>query len=970
MRKLYVPFFFLVSFISLVFSQENTENLENDYVWNPLKIGGGGWVVGMDIHPTEQGLLYIRTDVSGAYRWNPQTSYWERIVTTATMPAEYNSYGSYEGVHSLVGAPGNPDIAYMAYKNQIFKSWNRGDKWFATSFGIHGVSMNSNGAGRQEGERLAVDPNNSEVLYYGSENDQLWTSHDGGNNWSKISTIPQGKEGHGVNTIVFDKGSGVTNTKTNVIYVTVDDGGVFKTSDAGLTWNRISDSGPGTHRSYRDAEIGSDGMYYVIYTSEGNDGEGAVWKYLPSGQWINITPEGNQPYTAIAVDPTNKERIVVMKDGGKTWVSANQGNNWSSHDFNRRSTSVGYLGRQTDHWLSIGEIKFDPFEPGKLWFAEGFGVWWANNLSSNPIDWNEESKGIEETCGNAVISPPGGKPVTAMWDLGAFFHENTDQYYAQRSQSYFLSCWSLDWCPADPDFLVGTFQSHHPNQPVQNKYSVDGGRSWTVFPSVPENASFGCITVSADDKNNIVWLPSNDQLPYYTTDRGVSWKQCNFGGLTNSGYNSYTSPRKPLCADRVQPSTFYYQNNDGIYRSLDAGANWSKVAANPVPNCWNITMKTVPGHTGEIWLAEGKQGNIVGGLWRSRDGGETWNAVHGLEQVFSFGFGKPERNGEYPTVFATGVLNGEHGIYRSTDSGNKWVKIGTYPLGINDYVDDMDGDKNVFGKVYICFAGSGFCYGTVESEEVPEVGEAVVDFESHTNWGFWGGFQGSVETDTENISNHVGRLIYDGTSGIPGMYFDLPQAYSRNNMKGFTAKIKSNYHNMVFTYSLEDQQGGQVGNWTSFPQYLANGQWQTIEFPFTETMSGIEFTRLVINCTTFESSLPAFVLEIDDIVLVEVTHQTALSTNTLQTKDVGFAKRSANFHIDNVRFISHNGTLNISGLSKDTMIRIYSSIGSVLYQSKQTEDFSIKLNTRSISPRLFFVELNDGTSRITKKIFF
>jgi hypothetical protein len=34
-----------------------------------------------------------------------------------------------------------------------------------------------------------------------------------------------------------------------------------------------------------------------------------------------------------------------------------------------------------------------------------------------------------------------------------------------------------------------------------------------------------------------------------------------------------------------------------------------------------------------------------------------------------------------------------------------------YPLGIFDAIDALDGDKDVFGQIYVCFASSGFTYG-------------------------------------------------------------------------------------------------------------------------------------------------------------------------------------------------------------------------------------------------------------------
>ena len=748
---------FLIELVLLSYSPKICAQTTVDYAWKPLKIGGGGWVVGMYIHPTEPDLMYIRTDVSGAYRWDASSSEWKQIVTSYSLPSEYIENSTYDGVSSLVGAPADPDIAYMAFKNQIFKSTNRGDSWFSTSFSEKNVIMEANGAGRQEGERLAVDPVNSDIVYYGSIKNGLWVTQDSGDSWSVISEIPHGINGHGVNTVVFDKNSGVSDAKTNSIYVTVDGEGVFKSSDTGQSWKKISDTIANPRP--RDAEIGPDGTYYITFSSE-NGAVGSVWKYSPDSIWTDITPSESYEYSDIAVDPTNGQRITVIKAGGGAWTSEDQGNTWITHEsFHLVGQEVEWLGKQSNYWLSVGEILFDPFEPGKLWFAEGFGVWSTNDLADSQISWIEHSKGIEETVGNAVICPPGGKPITAMWDIGAFYHTDPDIYNAIRAFPDFLSCWSLDWCPADPDFIVGAFQTHlNYNNVPRSSYSTNGGKIWKNFKSLPDDLVYGNICVSANDKNNIVWLPANGQLPSYTTDGGAAWQKSVFNGVTSSGYTQYHSSVKPLCADRVDASTFYFYHSKGIFATTDGGATWEKVSNSPFSNRWNIMMKATPGKSKDVWLAEGRQSNAVGGLWHSVDGGVTWNAVPGLQEAYSFGFGKPKTPGGYPTIFAAGVADGQYGIYRSVDAGSTWEQIGIYPLGIFAKIDDIDGDKDVFGKVYICFASGGFAYGTDPNNTSINSHNL-----NHKNFSFVGGILTSTGINKKTrirIYNLSGMLIY------------------------------------------------------------------------------------------------------------------------------------------------------------------------------------------------------------------
>lgn len=76
----------------------------------------------------------------------------------------------------------------------------------------------------------------------------------------------------------------------------------------------------------------------------------------------------------------------------------------------------------------------------------------------------------------------------------------------------------------------------------------------------------------------------------------------------------------------------------------------------------------------------------------------------------NLGFGKAQ-SGDYPTLYVAGMVKGSTGIYRSTDKGASWEKIVDYPLGIFDTIDAMDGDKDIFGQVYVSFTSAGFAYG-------------------------------------------------------------------------------------------------------------------------------------------------------------------------------------------------------------------------------------------------------------------
>src|SRR5215212_5437999 len=95
--------------------------------WQPVDIGAGGYLTGMDI--ASDGTKVVRTDTYGAYLWTG--SEWQQLVTTSSMPG---GQAIAQGVYEIRIAPSNTNILYMEYSGQVFKSTDRGTTWTQTSF--------------------------------------------------------------------------------------------------------------------------------------------------------------------------------------------------------------------------------------------------------------------------------------------------------------------------------------------------------------------------------------------------------------------------------------------------------------------------------------------------------------------------------------------------------------------------------------------------------------------------------------------------------------------------------------------------------------------------------------------------------------------------------------------------------------------------------------------------------------------
>ena len=148
-------------------------------------------------------------------------------------------------VSKLVIDPNNNNIFYATTQGEteytdkvgdgagVFKSTDRGNNWTQINNGLNSLETNV----------LAVDPNDSDVLYLGTDDDGIYKSINGGENWKKL--IPTAS--FGVGDIIVDP-----QNSNNVYMGTVDyfrlsesrgvlgDFGVYKSTDGGATWEEFN----------------------------------------------------------------------------------------------------------------------------------------------------------------------------------------------------------------------------------------------------------------------------------------------------------------------------------------------------------------------------------------------------------------------------------------------------------------------------------------------------------------------------------------------------------------------------------------------------------------------------------------------------------------------------------------------------------------------------------------------------------
>ncbi|TDC36204.1 RICIN domain-containing protein [Micromonospora sp. KC213] len=672
------------------------------YMWKNAQAVGGGYVTGLVFNPREKGLLYARTDMGGAYRWDTGAEQWIPL-TDWVGEKDWNLLG----IDSLATDPVDPNRLYLGagtYTNEwagngaILRSTDRGRTFQRTDLPF---KLGANEDGRGAGERLAINPAGSGTLLLGTRKNGLWRSTDHGLTWSQVSSFPVkngASSGAGISFVTY----GPAGSKTIYVGVADKSTSLYRSTDGGSTWQAVP--GQPTGQLPQHGVLSGDGSLYLTYTNAlGPNGvtAGSVWKHTPAdGRWKDVSPsKGNYGFSGLAVDP-QKPSTVMVTTLGRWWPedeiyrTTNGATTWKAlADKSVRDASAApYIGTGTGHWMTA--LAIDPFDSGHVLYGTGNGIWRSKDAtatdSGGTSHWTVGARGLEETALLDVIAPPGGATViTAMGDQGGFRHDSLTEVPAGRLQNPVMTnSTSIDFAQSNPSVMVRVGRGGAQD----GAYSTDGGRSWKGFAAEPvAGADTGDVALAADG-STIVWT-QDGQVPFRSNNKGASWSK-----VSGLGAGAV------VVADRSSAKTFYSLAGGTLYASTDGGATFT-ARATKLPAG---RLSAVPGVAGDLWIAGGAKG-----LLHSTDGGRTFTTLTTVQSASALGFGKAAPGASYQALYLIGAVNGVTGVFRSTDQGASWLRVNddAHQWGSIGGVGVITGDPDTFGRVYVGTNGRGLQYG-------------------------------------------------------------------------------------------------------------------------------------------------------------------------------------------------------------------------------------------------------------------
>jgi xyloglucan-specific exo-beta-1,4-glucanase len=722
--------------------------------WASVKFGGGGYVTGLVYHPTTKDLLYARTDIGGAYRWNPAVSTWTPITDGLGFGAAESRF---HGVESIALDPNNDQLVYMATgmytfegNGRLYISSNRGDTWAHVPLPF---PLGGNNPGRAIGERLMVDPNKPSTLFFGSRTAGLWKSTDSGKTWTQVTSLSSARMtadqisaasgGMGVELVVYDTGTKGTGTATQTIYAAVApdyasvaglSANLYKSTNGGATWSPVATPVTGYHIPHMVRA--ADGMFYVVFTKDAGPGaggpgrlykfDGTTWTLLksvdPTGGTNfglgGVSVHGSGATTRIALGVTNSwgnysgQQIVQLSDNaGLTW----------------REIEAAMPGESASGW--VDDVEIDPSNRDHILHVHGGGVIETRNASSATPTWKGSVEGIEEIAVQSIVTPPPGASyllVNNSGDVGTWVHTDLTKAPTLNPGTGWSNAHSADIAWSDSNYIAGIGVVNS-NGVGTGYWSGDGGKSWARFAALPPGGATntaGSASIAVTARNKAVWAPS-DAVPYYTADNGASWAATNLPALSAVGWNRGYR----LVTDRKNPNKVYAYDSGGawwasagkVYVSTDGGRSFGlsagSVSANLAPNSWWVTSLAVnPNAEGDLWLADGNA------LYRSVNSGASWTKLSTFASVFggnawpdlqgatAVALGKAKAGSPYSAaVYVVGTVNGVWGVWRSDDGGATWARH-------NDDAHQFGGigviaaDQNLYGRIYVSGTGRGMLY--------------------------------------------------------------------------------------------------------------------------------------------------------------------------------------------------------------------------------------------------------------------
>ena len=613
----------------------------------------------------------------------------------------------------------NPDVVYLCALGRtwgpnedrgLYKTTDGGRTW-------RKILYRNNLTGCSD---VDIDPNNANIVYAGMYTHQRWPwyftsgggetalykSSDGGESWTKLSGPGNTR---GLPRTPMDRiGLAVHRANPDVVYMiteTVDEGELWRTEDAGASWQMVSRDRNINFRPFYYADIRADPRNpNVVYALSGG-----LYKSEDGGRTFRTIGQGvHGDHQAMWIDPTDPEYILEGSDGG--WqVSFDAGRNWDVPN--------------TVAFTQFYHVNYDMQKPYNV----------CGGLQDNG-HW----------CGpSRVLSPEGNRKnswVTISGGDGFFAVPDLERpwlvYSASQGGNIVLT-----------DLRTGDQRSIHPDPNRVgsagdalefHKYRFNWNAPIAVSPQNPGTVYFGGNVLFRSTNFGQSWDVISPDLS--TNDKA---KQKSSGGdiVTDNTAAEFHSTLLTIGLSPKDPNVIWAGTDDGnVQVTRDGGKNWVNTTRNIpglAPNAWISTVDASPHDPGTAFVAAShwQTGDYTPYAYMTTDYGQTWRRITGNLPARGW-VHVVRQDPKNPDLLFLGT---EFGIFASWDRGGGWhsIRNGMSAAPVRDlWVHPRDND------LIIATHGRGI-YILEDIAPLQKLGDAMAadaylfDIRPATRWVMW-----------------------------------------------------------------------------------------------------------------------------------------------------------------------------------------------------------------------------------------
>jgi photosystem II stability/assembly factor-like uncharacterized protein len=472
---------------------------------------------------------------------------------------------------------------------------------------------------------VAIDPGNPQVAYALTPHAGVFKSSNGGRSWSRANAgLPNDEIGFRLEVSPADP---------SVLYVVLSTG-LYRSTDGARSWTRTPAQPLETVRDL-DLHPTDPNTFYLTRFRE-------VVRSTDGGETLVPLAIDRHIPTALAIAPSAPQtlygyssRVYVSRDAGEVWKEGN-------HAMNTPETFL-----------------VDPDDAETVYAAGSDGLLKSTN-GGKTFTWIDPWHQLADSLRHLAVAPT--TPRTLY--VGTFRNEVYRSFdggasWAKTALPPLNGIRDLAVDPLAPENAIVAFQARGLAR------TADGGASWVE--SHTGLAASEIRNVAANPLLPGTVLAGSEWGVYRTTNGGRSWA---FSGLAGRTQESFAFTRR-------NRNLVFAAGTDGIFRSSDGGKTWRLRVAPPEDHQWGWGVAIAPSNARVVYA-----GTTDGTIWRSLDGGFTWQP-RSTSVTFD---GSIAVDATRPQILWVGTQ--QNGLRRSLDGGRTWRKLLDEYAG--EYHTEMD----------------------------------------------------------------------------------------------------------------------------------------------------------------------------------------------------------------------------------------------------------------------------------------